>query len=190
MIPDYQTCIQTMQATGMWPNIFRHSLQVAKVAGFLAEELTKAGVSLDLKLVEAGALLHDLAKTQTIGNGGDHAALGAALVTKLGFDELAQIVLRHVWLNRVSQAAVIDEAFVINYSDKRIKHDQVVSLSRRFEDLTIRYGQTPERKEMMHRLFLETQELEKLIFSFLPFGPDQVPLFQTSEADLPTFPKG
>ncbi|MBF0476672.1 MAG: HDIG domain-containing protein [Deltaproteobacteria bacterium] len=190
MIPDYQTCIQTMQAEGMWPNIFRHSLQVAKVAGFLAEELTRAGVRLDVKLIEAGALLHDLAKIQTIGNGGDHAALGAELVTRLGFGELARIVLRHVWLNRVSQAAVIDESFVINYSDKRIKHDQVVSLSRRFEDLTIRYGQTPERKEMMHRLFLETQELEKLIFSFLPFGPDQVPLFQTSEAELPALPKG
>ncbi len=50
----------------------------------VGEHLSAAGVLLDLGLLEAGALLHDIAKTATLHNGAEHARLGAQWLSRPG----------------------------------------------------------------------------------------------------------
>ena len=64
MIPSREECLNLMDRYGMLENIVSHSLEVAKVALFISIELNKKGQSIDLDLVEAASLLHDLAKTK------------------------------------------------------------------------------------------------------------------------------
>jgi HD superfamily phosphodiesterase len=51
---------------GMLENIVAHSLEVARVALILSIELNKKGQKIDLGLVEAASLLHDLTKTECL----------------------------------------------------------------------------------------------------------------------------
>ena len=96
--PTLSECLELMTAYRMLPNIQEHSFRVRDVALMVGEHLLSAGVALDLHLLEAGALLHDIAKTATLGNGGEHARLGAEWLIDLGYPKVAEIVREHVWL--------------------------------------------------------------------------------------------
>jgi uncharacterized protein len=70
-------------------------LNVAGLAARIGGELVVAGFDLDLALVEAGALLHDLGRSVTHGVG--HGAVGGELARGLGLPlAVVRIVERHV----------------------------------------------------------------------------------------------
>ena len=81
----------------------------------------------------AGALLHDIAKTLCIKTGCQHARVGQQILEDLGFPELGQLVGEHVVLinqNYENNALGIFTATeIVNYADKRVRHDQVVPLT-------------------------------------------------------------
>jgi HD superfamily phosphodiesterase len=133
-----------------------------------------AGVEVDVGLVEAAALLHDIAKAACL-HGGDHAQEGAGLLRTLGYPEVASLVARHVELGTWRPAGQVTEAEILNYSDKRVRHEEVVSLRERFEDLVERYGgRSPGAEGRIRQNWRITEELEAKIFRRLPFGPEGV----------------
>jgi len=161
-----------MATHGMLPHIREHSFRVTQVAVFLGEALAAAGLPLHLPLIEAGALLHDLGKTPCLGNGQKHAEWGAAVLTEMGYPEVAQIVKEHVYLT--SDAVVLQplrETEVVNYADKRVLHTRVVTLQERFADLMERYGRTPEARARLAALEIRFQALEDKIFNPLDLSP-------------------
>jgi len=66
MIPSKEECLSLMRRYGMLENIVSHSLEVAKVALFISVELNKNGRTIDLGLVEAASLLHDLTRQSAL----------------------------------------------------------------------------------------------------------------------------
>ncbi len=136
----------------------------------MAKELQKRGFKLNIALTEAGALLHDIAKAYSIEHPGvNHASQGATWLRELGYNEVAEIVATHVDLPMPFK---INERAIVNYADKRVKHDQIVSLKERFEDLFLRYGKSEAQINRIKRLYQRTQKLEEMIFTYLPFSPD------------------
>ncbi len=156
----------------MLPNIREHSFRVMQVAEWLGRELAAAGFELHLSLISAGALLHDIGKTACLGTANNHAHFGADILAGLGYPELAQVVREHV---RLDEAAAdprpLREAEVVNYADKRVLHDRVVSLGERFADLMVRYGRTPEARARIAVMELRTQVLEEKLFAPLSLTP-------------------
>jgi hypothetical protein len=66
---------------------------------------------------------------------------------------------------------------LVNYADKRVKHDQVVTLEERFWDLADRYGHTLERKSRLQENLDLYLRLENRIFEDLNIQPpDLFPL--------------
>ncbi len=119
--PTRSECLDLMTAYQMLPHIQAHCWRVRDVALFLGEQLLAAGVALQLPLLEAGALLHDLAKTASLKNGGEHARLGAEWLTRLGYPAVAEIVREHVWLSRnPTEPWPLREVELVNYADKRV----------------------------------------------------------------------
>jgi len=57
----------------------------------------------------------------------------------------------------------VNEAMVVNYSDKRVMHDRVVSLERRFIDLMERYGTSEQSMERILRHFEQASEVERVL---------------------------
>jgi uncharacterized protein len=147
-VPSVNECLGIMDKYQMMPNIRRHSLMVARVAFILGEALNRRSSDLNMKLILAGALLHDIAKTRSLREGGNHVELGEKMVLEMGYPEVACIVAQHV--GEGSEIAdTIDEAAVVNYADKRVQHDRIVPLRDRFEDLVARYGRWGETPSVL-----------------------------------------
>lgn len=173
--PTLSKCLELMTAYRMLPNIQEHSFRVRDVALMLGDRLLTAGVALDLHLLEAGALLHDIAKTATLHNGGEHARLGAEWLIDLGYPAVAEIVREHVWLSRDPAGPwPLREVEIVNYADKRVLHNLVVTLNQRFVDLLSRYGRTPEIRQRIIRNEQRSIILENKIFAGLNIRPDDI----------------
>ena len=95
MIPSEGEALALHRKYGSSDRIVRHCETVTRVAKMLAEEFVRRGVRLEVKAVVAGAMLHDIGRsqTQTVG----HGVEGAGIVEKEGADKkVVQIVQRHV----------------------------------------------------------------------------------------------
>jgi len=145
-IPDESECFKIMEKYKMFPNIKEHSIQVKNVSIAIANNLVNEN-SINKELVCAGALLHDIAKTQALKTQERfHDKIGANLIKELGYPEVAEICANHVFLDSFNPNGEVDEREIVHYADKRVKHDKIVSLEERFEDLLLRYGFTEERR--------------------------------------------
>ncbi len=171
-IPSREQCLALMADQEMLPNIRAHSLQVARVAQVLAVHLPSLSPPLDLALLEAGALLHDIAKTECLHTKKKHTDIGAAFLEARGYPEVAEIVAQHVTLNHDhSRSDRISEAELVHYADKRVLHEDIVDLATRFRYLQERYGRTPDDQKRIAALLESSLKQEEKIFRFLPFSP-------------------
>ncbi|MBM4283899.1 MAG: HD domain-containing protein [Deltaproteobacteria bacterium] len=170
-IPSRDECLALMEAHAMLPHIREHSLVVAEAAVWVGRALVEAGCALDLALIEAGALLHDLGKTPCLGTGHNHAEWGYAALATLGLPEVAQIVREHVILAAGRKSGPVHETEVVHYADKRVLHVRVVSVAERFQDLHVRYGRTPEAVARLDHLRVKTLALEGKLFQPLTVQP-------------------
>jgi uncharacterized protein len=163
-----------MCAMDMLPNIVAHSLQVCRIAAYLAESLEKRGIMINHELVRASALLHDITKTRSLTTGETHAHTGAELVDKMGYPEVAYIISHHVILDENFVSDQPTEVEVVNYSDKRVLHDRIVSLRERMDYIIVRYAKNPGDRERIMASWLRVSDLEKKLFHFLPFSPEDL----------------
>lgn len=105
----------------------------------MAMWLNRAGCNLDINLVRAGALLHDIAKGTA-----KHAQAGGEIIRDLDFPEVAKVVEAH--MDSDWQGGIIGEREVVFLADKLIKETQYVALETRFLEAYIKYKQQPEVK--------------------------------------------
>jgi putative nucleotidyltransferase with HDIG domain len=175
-IPTETECERLMAEMEMLEHIVDHSRQVCRVALLLVERLG-GGVALNPELVRAAALLHDITKTRSFTTRENHAATGAEFLGERGFPEVGRIVGQHVTLAAYPDSAPPAEAEIVNYADKRVLHDRVVSLDERMAYILDRYGRLPEQCERIRRLWRRSTLLERRIFARLDFSPDMVALF-------------
>jgi len=158
----------------MLENIVSHSLEVAKVALFLSVELNKKGQRIDLHLVEAASLLHDLTKTECLKTEEDHAQTGSQLLKGMGYERVGEIVAHHIWLGREGDPSSLSEEEIVNYADKRVMHDRIVSLEERFSDLKDRYGRHQRGTDYLEQLEKEIYGIENRIFLILQTDPNDL----------------
>lgn len=179
-VPTIRECYRIWEKYQMMHHIREHCLTVARVALTLAERFGLAGYPLREDMVLASALLHDIAKSYTIYFGGDHALLGAAWVMQETQNPaIAQAVLAHViWFFDEGEQAIENNPCtlpnLISYADKRVRHDKVVSLSERFQDLLKRYGTSEEKIRLINMNYAQSQKIEDvLIRSGVDIGLEQ-----------------
>jgi uncharacterized protein len=171
-LPSHHQCLELMDIHAMLPNIREHSFRVMEVAACLGEALVAAGFDMHLPLITTGALLHDLGKTACLGTLANHAELGAGILEELGYPHVAQVVREHVYLDgAIMDPRPLREAEVVNYADKRVLHEEVVTLEVRFADLKVRYGRTPEAIARIKATEVKTRALEEKLFAPLQLDP-------------------
>ena len=155
----------------MLEHIIRHSLEVARVALFLSLELNKKGQRIELALVEAASLLHDLAKTECLKTKEDHAKAGCQFLKGMGYERVGEVVAQHIRLEKEGSPWAVSEEEIVNYADKRVMHDRIVPLEKRFNDLIERYGKHPIGRETLEQLKREILRIENKIFVILQIDP-------------------
>jgi len=168
-IPSENECYRLMAEMAMLDNIVAHSLQVCRVAAVLVDGLNACGHALDRRLVRAAALLHDITKTRSLKTSENHARTGARYLREKGYPEVGDIVGQHVILPDFKAGGDPCEAEVVNYADKRVMHDRVVSLEVRMADLIKRYDGAGSLVRRLDRMQRQAQAIEAKLFTGLPF---------------------
>ncbi len=171
-LPTRNECYRLMCAMEMMDHIVVHSMQVCRVATVLTENLTPAGIRLNFDLIQASALLHDITKTRSFKTKENHAETGGQYLTDLGFAEVGSLVRQHVRLDDYPQKVSLNEAVILNYADKRVLHENVVSLGKRRDYILEKYTKVPEDRQRVYLLWEKTREIEDEIFAALSFTPD------------------
>ncbi len=173
-IPTYEECIRLLEKYSTPNHIILHSEMVWEVGKVVAEGLSRNNYPVDIDLVRASCLLHDIGKYVCIIEGrGYHDIRGQQILDSEGLPEIARIVVQHVVL-RGEKDRPLAEEHVLFYADKRVVHDEIVTLDDRFVYLENTYGKTPEAVRRLNIMKEETVFLEKRIFELLDFMPTDV----------------
>jgi putative nucleotidyltransferase with HDIG domain len=173
-IPNKELCYRLMGEMKMMDHIVLHSMQVCRVATYLASQLGSQQYRLNRDSIRAAALLHDITKTRSFKTKENHALTGGQFLAERGYPEIGELVRQHVRLDEYAHPVVLSEAEILNYADKRVLHEEVVSLDRRLDYILEKYGQLPEHRQRILWLWQKTQTLEAKIFENLSVGPEDL----------------
>lgn len=142
-IPTRAECEAILASHSVDPAIVRHSRIVAGIAQRIARALARSGIELNLELVQASALLHDLAKGKP-----EHAAVGAAILRQMDFLQVAAVVSSHTDLNFSGQ---LDENAIVYLADKLMSGERPVTIEQRFEIALRRFSDDPPALQATQR---------------------------------------
>lgn len=165
-MPDYTTCLAWLVERGTPYNILAHIQLVAAVAYQLAVWMEAAGEKVNALLVQRGAMLHDLAKIDSIGTGKagskyiDHAEMARKMLLERNQPELAEIASRHMPYrdpNSPRRPQTIEQKLV-HYADKLSEGTRLVSIEERLQALKGRYPQAVKEMEESWPLLSQLQE--------------------------------
>jgi molybdenum cofactor cytidylyltransferase len=124
-----------------------HSCMVAEIARCLGQALNQAGHKLNLGLILAAALLHDVARCLP-----DHAKVAGQMLRDLDYPAVAEIVENHMNCLNTNGTPII-ERDVVCLSDKLVSGSRLVSLETRFEkQLECSQGNQELLELVQHRL--------------------------------------
>jgi uncharacterized protein len=94
-LPDGERALEILREAGCCSGVVAHCLNVTRVAMRLAGRLVEGGLEVDVALVEAGALLHDLGRART--HSVRHGVVGGEMARELGLPEaVVRIIERHI----------------------------------------------------------------------------------------------
>jgi uncharacterized protein len=166
----------------MLENIRAHTIMVGKIAFLIASGLHRSGIDVSVKEATVGALLHDIGKTPALKSGENHAETGMRICLENNLDEIAPIVREHVRLKNYDLDGMYCEKEIVFYSDKRVNHDQIVSLNERMDYIIERYAFGKEDLcEAIRKNFLLCTKVEEKLFRKLAFRPESLPFIVESE---------
>ncbi len=177
--PTTEECIALLRKHDIFENILAHTLAVNKVAMFLARKMKERGVDVDLELVNAASLLHDIGKSEEIRrketdrNPASHMEIGYSIL-KEEYSEIAAIVRKHILDDIIdtdlSQLSI--EHKIIIYADKRVNHSQIVSLDERLDYIRKRYANYVSGK--MEGILPKIKALESEILGLAGLSSDRL----------------
>lgn len=183
-VPSINECLAMMDQYAMLDNIREHSFIVARVAEAIGTNLDLPAYTEcmppDMDLVLAGALLHDIAKTRCLDGSCQHAEEGMLICNDHGYPEIGRIVNEHVILSTFTpddyRRGKFSARELVYYADKRVRHNEVVSLDLRLDYIIDHYSRGSEYiKQRIRHNFALCLEFEEYLFSFLPFSPAELP---------------
>ncbi len=161
--------IRILEEAGCAPNVIEHCKTVASLAIEIAEKIRANGKEVDLRLVETGALLHDLGRCRT--HGISHAVEGFGLARELGLDPRhAEIIKRHIGAGISEEEAgeiglPADDYFPRSLEEKIVAHaDNLVRGTKRItiEERTARMRKKQIGEEVIRRVEKLAEEIEEI----------------------------
>ena len=144
---DRREAIELLQRAGCQQNVIEHCLRVSLVAVEIAQACLQNGTNVDVKLVETGAILHDIGRSVT--HGMDHGVIGSGLLEQYGLPpEVRSIVEKHIGAGISEEDArelglpprdyvprTLEEK-IVAYADKLVDGEKRV----RLEDTLVKYS--------------------------------------------------
>lgn len=159
--PSVEECRRIWERYGTPGAVRDHCRAVERQAAGLAQALLAAGHPVDTALVQAAALLHDVARTQK-----DHPAAGARILIREGYPRVAYVILRHHDWERGGAGADDLEAAIVCLADKQVQGTRQVSLEERFGASRSRFEQQGDGAEALaawEKRYRQAKSLEEAL---------------------------
>jgi uncharacterized protein (TIGR00295 family) len=103
--PDYNTSLSLLANEGASNGVIKHVKTVHRFSVIIGKRLGKRGHKVNMALLEAGALLHDIGRSKT--HDLFHAIEGCKIAEKLGLsDDLILIIQNHIGAGITKEEAV------------------------------------------------------------------------------------
>ncbi len=158
--PTIEECFEFYKEINTPQNIINHVIAVNRIAVFLAERLKEKDVEIDVRLVDAASLLHDLDKWLCINDKSlRHGEETEKILKEKGFPEVGFYARQHI-AERLDENSTWEEK-VICYADKRVRDEKIVTLKERFDYINERYPAKDMQKRM--ESIKNTYEIEEEI---------------------------
>jgi len=119
-------------------SVHAHCLKVTEVAMAIGSRLKERRRKIDLEMIRAAALLHDLAKGRP-----DHDKEADRMLHDMGFGKVGDVVADHTDLRNSNGQASL-EMKIVYLADKFVDEDNVVSIDKRYRIRDRRFAVTPE----------------------------------------------
>ncbi len=149
----------------------RHVELVAEVARFLASKINE---SINLSLLIAGALLHDIDKAAQKLPGERHPDAAVRILKEEGMEEVANLVKTHP-LHAICDPSIAPKSWeekLLYLSDKMVKYD-VIDVDKRFA-LWNDEHLPKESQRQLDLAYPKVKELEQEIFRTIDIRPADV----------------
>ena len=139
-------------------HVIRHCVKVTDTALRIAEALNQEGYQLDLGLIQAAGLIHDIARVEE-----KHWEVGAEIASKAGYDDEAEIIRQHMTYNCDPNKDEITELDIICLSDRMVKEDQYVGLENRMQYILDKFKGNQEATERINNRIKDNRILIRKI---------------------------
>lgn len=103
--PNYTSCLSLLKNEGVSDGILKHVKTVQKFSQIIGKRLIEQGHQINVDLLEAGALLHDIGRSRT--HGITHAIEGVKISNKLGLSrDIRNIIRNHIGAGITREEAI------------------------------------------------------------------------------------
>jgi len=147
-LPSPQMALKFLSKSGCSEKVVAHCKAVTKLAMQIAKACEKRGLNVDIKLVQVGALLHDIGRSRT--HSVDHVIRGAEIARSLNLPEpVVSIIERHAgggitideaerlgWPIKSYLPQTLEEK-IVTYADKLIEGSRRVRIERTIKKLSM-----------------------------------------------------
>ena len=154
--PGREECLKMLKEYGTPAHVVGHCNAVAGVATAVGKRLNDKGFNLNIGLIEAAGLTHDIARVRD-----KHWEVAAKYLRNIGYDKVADIVEVHMFYPEFSKAEETNETDLVCLGDRTVKEDKYVGV----EDIIAkadRYSGN-EKEEVVAKILKKKQQLIKYI---------------------------
>ncbi len=163
--------LELLRNVGCSRRVIRHCLTVARKALEIAERIKACGHSVDLRLVELGALLHDIGRAVT--HDIPHGVEGGRILRERGLEELARFAERHLGAGIPAKEAeelglpkrdylpISLEEKIVTYADKLVAGSGEISYEEARAQLEASLGRGHPALKRLDALHEEITKLQK-----------------------------
>lgn len=183
-------------------HIRKHCEAVANVAQQIAKGYIQKGQDLNVENLVSACLLHDLFRIVDISEesykklcknaeeydkntwditrmrykGKTHSEIAYEFLEEKGEEELANLIKKHYFVAIIdpNDKAFTLEEKILTYADKRVLHENIVSLKERFEDGAKRYNKENEDSNQQKAIYNAYFDLEKELFDPIDLKPEDI----------------
>lgn len=156
--PNRAECFALLKKHRTPEHVIRHCRKVSETAVKIAKALNRHGHHLDLELIEATCLIHDIARVED-----KHWEVGAKIAADAGYDQEAEIINLHMFYNSNLLIEHLKEIDIICLSDRMVKEDEYVGLEKRMQYILDKFKGNPEATERISNRIKENKILIKKI---------------------------
>jgi len=172
-IPSREECYRLLDKYNFPEKKKKHVELVAKVAVFLGEKIKDKGDEVNIALVYAGGILHDIDKG-LMEEGDIHTDKGVKILEEEGYPEVARICVSHrvdAFLDPKTIPTTWEEK-CIALADKMVK-DEIIGVTERFR-LWNEENLPEEQKEILRKSYPLVKDLEREILGIIGIGWEEI----------------